>query len=304
MWLALVGAVVLCAVLRKAVAGGAARAPPSGALTYVASQLTMGAQMLFWAILSEFSRLVARWLFLPASLCYYDVAAHPGVKGLVALTIDDAFCRGGEAESFIRQVQAALKAKQAKASFFCTLNFCREAWREREVAALLKDGHELCNHCVDDKPYDAASEVEFEQAFDATDAWIRKLNGGAACRWFRAPNGSLSAAMLQVLRRKGATSVLTDCYACDCHIPYPRFVAWAMCRRVTHGSILILHMPEKGFREWGLETLVLVLDGLQARGLRSVTLSELAAAAEPQSSVAPVAPVVRKRRLSKSPAKR
>eukprot|EP00966_Prymnesium_polylepis_P220772 5106436-Prymnesium_polylepis.1 len=47
--------------------------------------------------------------------------------------------------------------------------------------------------------------------------------------------------MLQVLRRKGAMSVLTDCYAADCHIPHPRFLAWVMCRCATHGSIVILH---------------------------------------------------------------
>ena len=259
-------------------------------------RLQLAIMMGVWTILTSFPRLIARLLFEPKSRCYYDVAEYPGVEGLVALTIDDAFCRQSQREcSLIEPLRWLLASNGARATFFCTLNFCTGTWREHQIEALLEDGHELANHCIEDRPYHRDSEEEFERAFDATDAWIKRQGRkrlfskapiSPGTRWFRAPCGMLSDTMLRVVQRKGATSVLTDCYADDCHIPRPRFIAWAMCRRVTHGSILILHMPEVGFREWGLESIRLVLDDLKERGLRAVTLSELAAAAASASKEA------------------
>ena len=46
--------------------------------------------------------------------------------------------------------------------------------------------------------------------------------------------------------------------------------------QVTSGSIIVLHMPEKGFREHTLKEMELLLEGLKKRGLRSVTLTRLA----------------------------
>lgn len=40
---------------------------------------------------------------------------------------------------------------------------------------------------------------------------------------------------------------------------------------------MLLHMPEVGFREYNLESLRMALDGLQARGLQCVSLSQMEA---------------------------
>ena len=64
-----------------------------------------------------------------------------------------------------------------------------------------------------------------------------------------------------------------------CVCVYVHMPCRAMCRAATHGSIIVLHMPERGFREWDLDTLERVLVGLEKKGLRSVTLSELEVAA-------------------------
>ena len=85
--------------------------------------------------------------------------------------------------------------------------------------------------------------------------------------------------MASVLAARGITHVATDAYANDCHIVYPRYISWALTRRVTHGSILVIHMPERGFRQWIFEALERTFDELESKGLRSVTLSELDAAA-------------------------
>jgi len=236
-----------------------------------------------WTILCHFTRPICRLAFRhPVQRGYYDVKEHPGVEGLVALTIDDALCRQSEEHSLIEEVQKVLYERSAKATFFCTLNFAKGEWRERQLAGLLADGNELANHLVDDRPYDKVSLEEFERDFDAADTWIRQMSvgsGQSTTRWFRPPCGMMSEAMLKVLIRRGARTVLTDCYANDCMIPNPRYISWGMSRSVTHGSIMIIHMPERGFREWNLEAIMRVLEMLKQRGLRAVTLSELDRAA-------------------------
>ena len=64
-------------------------------------------------------------------------------------------------------------------------------------------------------------------------------------------------------------------YAFDTDVPEPEFLAASILKLITPGAIWLVHMPEQGFREWELETMRRVLDGLQARRLRSVTLTEL-----------------------------
>jgi hypothetical protein len=46
---------------------------------------------------------------------------------------------------------------------------------------------------------------------------------------------------------------------------------------------MVIHMPEKGFREWDFSAIDLILSELERRGLRSVTLSELEAASKKKS---------------------
>ena len=95
------------------------------------------------------------------------------------------------------------------------------------------------------------------------------------CRWFRAPSGRLSETMTHVLDKHGLKHVLTDCYVNDAHIPFPKWIGWAISKCVQEGSIIVLHMPEKGFRQWNIIAIEDVLTRLKAQGLRSVTLSDL-----------------------------
>ena len=73
--------------------------------------------MLKWGIVSSLWRYLVQHLY-PTTRCFWDVARHPGVRGMVALTIDDCFCRQSppDQHSMIREVQALLKKHSAKAS--------------------------------------------------------------------------------------------------------------------------------------------------------------------------------------------
>ena len=135
------------------------------------------------------------------------------------------------------------------------------------------------NHCKMDVEYHELDIGEFEKHLVETNNWIEKVGGGV-CKWFRAPSGKISKGMSDVLKKHKMKHVMLDCYGNDPHIPDANFIATTMLRSVASGSILIIHMPEKGFREWNFEALRLVLKGLDERGLKSVTLSELEKAAE------------------------
>ncbi len=222
------------------------------------------------------SRRVLRRLFPEPTRCYYDVRQHPGVRGRVALTLDDAFmsATAGANACMLDSVQRLLRDHHAHATFFAMLDGCR-AVRDEAVASLLEDGHELGNHLVSDRPYHQDSERDFEDALVRTQEALTRFQGHAPV-WFRAPHGKLSATMARVLSRHGLTHAMMDCYGNDPFVPDSRFLAEIMLRQATHGSILLLHMPERGYREWNLDALRGLLDGLSRRGLEVVTLSELA----------------------------
>ncbi|CAE7681256.1 unnamed protein product [Symbiodinium microadriaticum] len=81
---------------------------------------------------------------------------------------------------------------------------------------------------------------------------------------------------------KGARNMshaLGDCYADDWAIPDAFRVASVLLRQVQSGSVAVLHMPQRGFRQHTLEVLRHFLQGLAQRQLRAVTLSQLADAA-------------------------
>ena len=68
-----------------------------------------------------------RWLadraWGPPTVSYYDAEQHPGVKGAVALTMDDAPCRGPAGQGMISEILALLARFGAKATFMVCSDF-------------------------------------------------------------------------------------------------------------------------------------------------------------------------------------
>lgn len=212
------------------------------------------------------------------SLCFFDAQRFPSLVGHVALTIDDAPGRLPQASSRISDVADLLQAHGAHASFFLMGGSIRG--HEADLARLVREGHELCNHAVADRPYHEDSPEEFAAAVDSCSEQIRAIQRSAdvpACvRWFRAPHGKYTESMEGVLHERLLTNTMCDCYASDPVVEDGEWIGNFLVRRAGHGSILLLHMPERGFREHCLEALRVLLDGLQRRGLRAVSLAELA----------------------------
>ena len=211
----------------------------------------------------------------PTSLCYFDHRKHPGVEGYVALTFDDAFCRPGHEDgAMVEEMRALMKEHDATGTFFTIGEYCSPLLDE-VVAGLLEDGSELSNHCARDRKHHGDLSGQFSAALDGADKELLRLQGGLN-QWFRAPHGKLSPTMDDVLATRGMQNVMFDCYGNDTQIPDGAYIANVLLRLATHGSISLIHVPEKGFREWNFVALRLFLEGLDARGLKAITLTELA----------------------------
>lgn len=224
------------------------------------------------------ARRVWRKVF-PGQRCFFDVATHPGVRGYVAFTIDDGFCGGGGRERLLLDdVLNTLAAHDARATFFTITNYSKGL--RDEVERLLAAGHELGNHMPDAARYHRLDEAKFEAALLEARDVIADLTGGAPpTPWFRAPEGKYSQAMAKTLTKHNMQNIMWDCFALDMCVPEPEWVANTLLRDARDGSIVLMHMPERGFREWQLEAIALTLAGLRARGLKPVTLTELHARA-------------------------
>ena len=232
-----------------------------------------------WSMLSLVgARRVVSILFPAPTRSFFDVAQHPGVRGYVALTFDDAFLRSSRAsDSMVEEVRRLLRKHNASATFFVTSSFVGNGAEtseiDEEIAALVRDGNELGNHLPLDRPYHEDSRVEFESELDKTARTISRFH--PATRWFRAPHGRLSSTMSTVLADRGLINVMTDAYANDPHVPDPQYIAKTVLKAAQDGSIVLIHMPERHFRQWNIHALQLILEGLSQRQLRAVTVSTL-----------------------------
>jgi len=222
------------------------------------------------------------------SLSHFDVKEFPGVKGYVALTIDDAPCMLGPENSMLPEVRALMHAHQVSATFMLMGGVVRG--HEHELIGLLHDGHEFGNHGMVDRPYDGDSAEAFAAAVDGCSAQIASLQRAAGVveegtRWFRAPHGKFSPVMEQIIGERGLTNVMCDTFASCPVIQDGEFIGRSLAKSAQDGSIILIHMPSKGAREWCDTGLRHLLEGLRTRGLRAVSLRELAQRAEEDGAV-------------------
>jgi len=168
------------------------------------------------------------------------------------------------------EVLSLLRNQSAHATFFVNSRYLHDG----DLAKLVHAGHEIANHMPEDREYHELDGPTFQAAYLEADAALAPHLQGRR-RWFRAPGGRLTEAMAKVVKTLNATHALGDSYADDWAIHDPALVASLYLRQITSGSVAILHMPERGFREHTLQTMRLVLQGLRERGLSAVTLGQL-----------------------------
>ena len=224
---------------------------------------------IIWILLTAPSlRIITKLIYPKSTISYFNR------ENAVAFTIDDGFCGvdnpGG---CMLKDVLRLLKSCNAHATFFITGSHCKHTSRY-DVDALITDGHELANHNMMDWPYTSYLEAEFALDLDTTENILSQYRK-APSLWYRAPFGRINKIMQKVINDRKMNHVVCDAFANDTAIPDANWISRYILKRVKTGSIILIHMPEKGVREWNLEAIRLTLDGLLKCNLKVVNLTEL-----------------------------
>jgi peptidoglycan/xylan/chitin deacetylase (PgdA/CDA1 family) len=189
---------------------------------------------------------------------------------VVALTFDD-----GPTPAYTDGVLDVLRERGVKATFF--LIGADAETNIDQVRALVADGHELGNHTFTHPDMTLASVDKARDEVERTDAVIRSAGYESEIH-FRPPFGKKLIGLPLYLSDHDRKTITWDVepesysrIAAD-----PELITAHVLENTRPGSIIILHVMYKA-RETSRQALPEVIDGLQARGFRFVTVSELLA---------------------------
>ena len=212
--------------------------------------------------------------FLTNILYPKSTISHFKVENSIAFTIDDGFCGIDNKDGcMIKEVKELFKSYNAHATFFIAGSHCNNVSIEN-VNSLIDDGHEIANHNMMDWSYKNYTADEFEFDLHLTKD-ILSLYKQEYSSWYRAPFGILTKDMQTVIERENLIHVVSDAFANDTYIPDPNWISKFILDRVKPGSIILIHMPERGVREWNYKAMELTLQGLKEKNLDILNLSEM-----------------------------
>jgi peptidoglycan/xylan/chitin deacetylase (PgdA/CDA1 family) len=235
----------------------------------------------------------------------------------IALTIDDGVCRPLPCTAttttttittttttkdycMIREVCDLLDMYQhSKATFF----ICTDYTTFQDASLLLSRGHELGNHLQRDVSnyYCFLSQQDFEVQLAQANQILEQIlqqhqqqqrqYQQKRIRWFRAPQGRMSVAMNQILKKNDMTNIMGDVYCDDWALTESvdgvdddaaqqqqraaTMIANLMIRQAQPGSIAIFHMPQRNFRKASILALERFLQYCGDQNWKCVTVTEL-----------------------------
>jgi peptidoglycan/xylan/chitin deacetylase (PgdA/CDA1 family) len=200
---------------------------------------------------------------VPASLARYR---GPATAGRVALTFDDGPCPG-----VTDRLLDILAGRGHRGTFFVVGR--RAEAQPGLVAGIEAAGGEVGNHSYSHRCLSGARVEEIAAEVERADAVIRAA--GAQPRHFRPPGGRLTPALLYYLHRarRPPPVLWSACVPAEDRQPPAGIAAAVRSAALPPGAIVLLHDD----REPLIEALPMILDGLEAAGLRSVTVSDLLA---------------------------
>lgn len=190
---------------------------------------------------------------------------------LVALTLDDG------PSSATPEILEILERHRVRATFFV---LAEEAARRGPLTRrIVREGHELGNHLLRDRPTWRLSRDETDDALRRADSILVRFGGA---RWVRPGGGWVDYDLRAAAERHGYRVALGSVYPFDARLPFPSLLAAFVERKVRPGAVIVLHDgPERGPRT--AEVLRRVLPTLRERGYGIVTLGRLVEAGESSS---------------------
>ena len=265
----------LCRADKVLLAGGAALA--TSAALFGASAVGLGVPA------AAFAAILADGVFRPSSGTFYPTLSRgPRTQPQVALTFDD-----GPDTEVTPRVLDTLNTYGARATFFMIGKHLEHAMTigARAVA----EGHEIGNHSwAHSYLQNFFSVHSLLRDIERTESLIRTLTRTSAVPLYRAPVGLKSPRLARAAHARSLSIVAWSVHSRDTLDSNPRRVAERVLAKIHPGDIVLLHDGHQrsgAHRHSGAESLPLILQGLRARGLQAVTVSELISPA----AIAPVA---------------
>ena len=205
---------------------------------------------------------------LPLGLCRWR---GPAGADRVALTFDD-----GPHPDTTPTVLDSLDELGVRATFFCLGELVER--HPGVLQLILERGHEVGLHGQRHVHHLARSARFIRRDLAAGLTALERE--GVRPRFYRPPYGQVSGGTLVAARSLGLELVLWSAWGREWRDPDPASVAQRIGRRLGPGSIVLLHDTEHtsppGSWRVGLAALPLVVADCERRGLRPVTMSELA----------------------------
>ncbi len=219
-------------------------------------------------------------LFFLSRYVYHGFGLHPEIfragspdLEYIAMTFDD-----GPHPEYTNQILDALKERDVQATFFVV---GRHVDRYPEVVErMLQEGHEVGSHTYHHRNMLNAGEAVTLQELGMTEEALQRAAGHQP-RLFRPPRGLYNSTVLDVSHGRGYTMILWSVSSRDwLGIPPSRIVS-SLSASVQGGDIVLFHDSGDFLTAAGasrgntVEAIGPLVDELQGRGYRFVTVSEL-----------------------------
>lgn len=190
-------------------------------------------------------------------------------RNVVALTFSD-----GPSGDAVADILPVMAAHDAKGTFFLSGQKL-----EKDMASakrLLAAGHELGNLGYSNQVMEERDQSFYADEIARTDTLLREA-GVEKPRYFRPPYGIRSVGMLWELHQADYHLIMWDVSDNGRREAPPEAYANAILAQVRPGSIVMIHAMGADDEE-ARKALPLILAGLDEKGLKSVTVSEVLAA--------------------------
>jgi peptidoglycan/xylan/chitin deacetylase (PgdA/CDA1 family) len=247
-------------------------------LLHAAAVATVAMQPALWPW--ALGAVAANHLLLAAAMCWprgrvlganlVRLPAAAAARMEVSLTFDD-----GPDPEVTPRVLDLLDRHQAKASFFCVGE--KAAAYPHIVKEIVRRGHSIENHSHRHSgAFAFYGLVRLKREVESAQTVVSGITGRAP-RFFRAPMGLRSPLLDPVLAKCGLHYVSWTRRGLDAIHCNPERVLQRLAGRLAAGDILLLHDIGYSLTRDGTPVVLAVLPGLldriQAKGLRSVTLA-------------------------------
>jgi peptidoglycan/xylan/chitin deacetylase (PgdA/CDA1 family) len=200
------------------------------------------------------------------------VARVPTREKIVALTFDD-----GPHPTFTPELLRLLDRYEVRATFFMIGR--RMQQYPEVVKAVLAHGHAIGNHTYS-HPRDLTAETpaQVRGELEQCEQVIERV-GGRRAYLFRPPRGLMDGAVFRAAAAEGYQTILWTVSADHHDAPTPELMARRVLDHIRPGGIILAHDGVFCTRWKDVAATPLIIEGLQRRGYRFVTVPELLAAA-------------------------